>query len=315
MKVLVTGADGFVGRYLVQALRDRSDEVVAAVRPGCSIPSVWRETEDTAPVDVVPFELADPQSTQALAGRLVDAVVHLAAMASGAEARAEPVEAWKANVLGTVGFLEALGQQPGGDQPRVILVSSAEVYGAGGPAPRTEADPPRPISPYAASKAAAELGALEIARRTGLPLVIARPFPHTGVGQSPTYVVPGFLARLLEARRTGAATVLTGNLDPVRDFLDVRDVVSAYLALLDGGAAGETYNVASGKGYSVRQIFAMLADLVGVNAEPEVAPDLARPTEIAYLVGDATRLRQVAGWHPHFSFEQTLGDMVHAQAN
>ena len=315
MKVLVTGADGFVGQYLVQALRGRSDEVVAAVRPGGAIPSSWRRTEGTLPVDLVPFELTDPRSAQALADRRVDAIVHLAAIASGAEARADPVEAWKANVLGTVEFLEAIGRQPGADQPRVILVSSAEIYGVGGAAPRTEADPARPISPYAATKAAAELGALEIARRTGLPLVVARPFPHTGVGQSPAYVVPRFLARLLEARRTGAATVRTGNLDPVRDFLDVRDVVSAYLALLDDGAAGETYNVASGKGYSVRQVFALLADLVGVTVNPEIDPELARPVDIAYLVGDATKLRQVAGWQPRIPFEQTLRDMVHAQAN
>jgi GDP-4-dehydro-6-deoxy-D-mannose reductase len=148
-----------------------------------------------------------------------------------------------------------------------------------------------------------------------LLLIIARPFPHTGVGQSESYVVPSFLARLEQAKRNGTDKIVTGNLDPVRDFLDVRDVVSAYLALLDGGEVGQTYNVASGKGYSVRQVFTMLAELVGVNAVPEVDPELARPADIASLVGDATKLRQVTGWQPGIPFEQTLRDMVHAQTN
>lgn len=314
MKILVTGADGFVGRYLVEELRRRGDQVCAAVRAGGEIPPEWRDDGDTGPVEVMPFELADSRSTSAVAEQRVDAVVHLAAMASGAEARAEPVDAWRMNTLGTVELIEALGRQPG-EQPRVLVISSAEVYGPGGRKPRTETDPPHPVSPYAASKAAAELGVWEIAGRTGLPVVVARPFPHTGVGQSPGYVVPSFLARLMEAKRRGEATVPTGNLDPVRDFLDVRDVVSAYVALLDRGAIGEAYNVASGKGHSVRQIFSMIAELLGVDAQPAVDPDLARAADIEYLVGDATKLRQVAGWQPRIPFERTLHDMVHAKAN
>ena len=108
MKVLVTGADGFVGRYLVQALQDRSDEVIAAVRPGVPVPSAWLGNGDTEPIDLVPFELTDPGSALAVASQRVDAVVHLAAMASGAESRAEPLVAWKANALGTVEFLDLI---------------------------------------------------------------------------------------------------------------------------------------------------------------------------------------------------------------
>jgi GDP-4-dehydro-6-deoxy-D-mannose reductase len=128
-------------------------------------------------------------------------------------------------------------------------------------------------------------------------------------------VVPSFVERLLAVRAGGDRKVPTGNLDPVRDLLDVRDVAAAYLALVTEGAPGETYNIARGEGISLRDLFHRVAAVLGVSAEPFPDPALARASDIPYLVGDATKLRRATGWAPAFTLEQTLGDMVNAQAH
>jgi GDP-4-dehydro-6-deoxy-D-mannose reductase len=178
-----------------------------------------------------------------------------------------------------------------------------------------ETDPLLPISPYAASKVGAEAAGLETWRRTGLRVIVARPFPHTGAGQSARYVVPAFAARLREARRSGARTVPTGNLAPVRDLLDVRDVVAAYRLLLLRGTAGEAYNVARGSGVSLAEVFERLAALTGAVAAPATDPSLVRSADIPHLVGDSTKLRRATGWAPSISFEQTLQGLVDAEAD
>jgi GDP-4-dehydro-6-deoxy-D-mannose reductase len=189
------------------------------------------------------------------------------------------------------------------------------VYGAGPPRPRVETDPLLPLSPYAASKVGAEVAALEAGRRTGLRVIVARPFPHAGLGQSARYVVPAFIERLRGARSSGARTAPTGNLAPVRDLLDVRDVVRAYRALLVRGAAGEAYNVARGDGVSLAEVFGRLAVMIGTLAVPETSASLVRREDIPHLVGDSTKLRRATDWAPAITLEQTLQELVDAQAD
>jgi GDP-4-dehydro-6-deoxy-D-mannose reductase len=311
VKLLVTGADGFVGRHLVRRLAREGYLIGAACRPGG--PSVdW----GGADVAVVPLELTDDASVRGALEFDPDAVIHLAAVASNSEAIADPGQAWTVNAAGTARLAEALGRRraEGRGDTRLLFVSSGEVYGLGGNTPRRESDPIEPASPYAASKAGAELAALEVWRRTGLPVVIARPFTHTGPGQETRFVLPAFVERLREAKATGARVVRSGNLDPIRDLLDVRDVVEAYLLLLRSGQPGEIYNVARGEGSSVRVLFEQLARLVGVRVEPEIEPSLARASDIPHLVGDATKLRRATGWTPSRSLEQTLRGLVDAEA-
>jgi GDP-4-dehydro-6-deoxy-D-mannose reductase len=310
MKVLVTGADGFVGRHLVARLVQTGHAVTAACRPGASEPD-WGQA-----VRTVPFELTDGASMDAAVKGKLDAVVHLAAVASNREATADPGLAWVINAAGTARLVEALlsARAAGEMDPVVLIVSSAEVYGPGSAGPRREQDPASPNSPYAASKLGAELAALEAWRRSGLRVMVARPFTHTGPGQRPPFVVPSFVERLLAARSRGATRVPTGNLDPVRDMLDVRDVVQAYLALLTRGQPGETYNVARGQGISLRELFQRVAAIVGVSAEPVADPSLQRAGDIPHLVGDPAKLHRATGWVPGISLDQTLRDMVHAQA-
>jgi len=315
VRVLVTGADGFVGRYLTSHLLEQGHEVVGARHPGGPPPLPG------TPLRWVPLELDDDESVRAAVDRPLDAVVHLAAIASGRDARRDPGRAWTVNAAGTARLAEALAARGGAGGPRLLLVSTGEVYGGaapladGQPRPLREDDAVVPLSPYAASKVGAEIAAQEVARRTGLPLVTVRAFAHTGPGQAELYVVPAFAARLREARRTGAAQVRTGNLDPVRDILDVRDVVRAYAALLERGAPGETYNVASGEGITLRELFARMTAVVGIHAEPAVDPALSRASDIPHLVGDAAKLRAATGWTPSLPLDRTLRDVVDAQEN
>ena len=311
MRVLVTGADGFVGRYLVGELRDRGHLVRAAVRPGSETP--WGETGD---VTAVPFELTDPESVQAALGEPCDAIVHLAAMASSAEARRDPGGAWIINAAGTARVAEAAAalRETGAADPTLLVVSSGEVYGEAHQ-PLREEDELKPQSPYAASKVGAEVAALEVARRTGLAVMIARPFTHTGPGQRDVFFVPALLGRLRAADRAGARTVRVGNLAPVRDLSDVRDIVRAYALLIERGEAGQTYNVSRGEGVALTDLFARMAAAVGVDARPEPDPALMRRADLPYLVGDSTKLRRATGWAPAISIDQTLRDMLDAETH
>jgi GDP-4-dehydro-6-deoxy-D-mannose reductase len=314
VRVLVTGADGFVGRRLVGALVSRGHEVTAACRPGWAPVEQWLGA-DAGRVRVVPLELADPDSVRAAVTDGADAVAHLAAVSSTSEARRDPGRAWQVNALGTALLVDALAERADPERTRVLMASSAEIYGMGPAVPRVETDPVQPVSVYAASKAGAEVAALAAWRRTGLGVIIARAFPHTGAGQPPQFVVPAFVARIRAARRSGARTVPTGNLDPVRDLLDVRDVVGAYLALLDRGAPGEVYNVARGEGVAIRELLTRLARLLQADVEPAPDPVLTRNRDVPYLVGDPTKIGRATGWRPTITLDETLRGVVDAEAD
>jgi GDP-4-dehydro-6-deoxy-D-mannose reductase len=316
VRVLVTGADGFVGRHLVEQLVQAGHDVSAGCRPGGEPMESWLTPAARERTTVVPLEVSDGASVRSALSQPVDAIVHLAAVASGSEARQDPGRAWVVNAAGTARVVDAAVtlRNVAGVDPVILVISSAEVYGDGPPTPRVETDPLCPQSPYAASKVGSEVAALEAWRRTGLRVVIARAFPHTGPGQSLLYVVPSFLQRLRDARTAGEGRVPTGNLEPLRDLLDVRDVVRAYVALLQHGGAGEAYNVAGGTGVTLRELFTRLAGLIGVQVEPVTDPTLMRPGDIRYLVGNPAKLKRTTGWLPQISLEQTLRDMVDAQA-
>jgi GDP-4-dehydro-6-deoxy-D-mannose reductase len=316
MRVLVTGADGFVGRHLIGQLVEAGHAVTAACRPGAE-PATWFRPGWNDLVHVTPFELSESDSVRAAVSLPHEAVVHLAAVSTVREAHADPGRAWVVNAAGTARLVDAMlaKRDTDGLDPVLLVVSTCEVYGNGPPSPRVETDSPRPQSPYAASKLGAEVAGLEAWRRAGLRVIVARPFTHTGPGQRPPYVVPSFIERLLAAKATASAQVPTGNLEPVRDLLDVRDVVEAYLHLLTGGAPGETYNIATGEGISLRELFRRVAALVGIAAEPVPDPALVRRGDIPHLVGDAGKLQRATGWSPAITLEQTLQEMVDAQAH
>ena len=315
MKVLVTGADGFVGRAVVRRLLDDGRDVYAAVRPaGAGAGENGLSEVERAAVRWLPLELTDAESVRKAAGLPYDAVVHLAAVASGAEAQRDPGYAWTVNAAGTARLVDALAQarRDGRGDPQVLVVSTGEVYGRGDGTPRRETDVTAPCSPYAASKLAAEIAALEAWRRAGLRVVVARTFGHTGPGQDARFVVPAFAQRLKFARKIGAPVVKVGNVEPVREFLHVQDVVDAYARLLVKGEPGGTYNVASGQGTKLEDILFRMAAMLGVRPIVEADTELMRPADIPYLVGDATKLRSATGWAPRFDLDDILSQVLDA---
>jgi GDP-4-dehydro-6-deoxy-D-mannose reductase len=316
MKALVTGADGFVGGWLARRLLEGGHSVVGTHRRGGG-PSPVLTSLETARVEWRELELGSRESIENACRGRWDAVVHLAALSSGSEARENPGLAWEVNAAGTARLCEVLGMRVVARQsdPNFLLVSTGEVYGTGQGVARRESDPVLPCSPYSASKLGAEIAALEVARRTGLRVIVARPFPHTGAGQDMRFVIPALASRIQAARRIGAPTIKTGTLDTVRDFLDVRDVSEAYLALLERGTIGETYNIASGEGHPLTEILERLERLARWRVRPELEPRLARRSDIAHLVGDAGKLRSETGWRPRIPLDQTLQDLLDAQAD
>lgn len=311
MKVLVTGGDGFVGPWLIRQLRAEGHAVVAAVRPGGA---PGRIPARTATIDL---ELAEPASVTALVRCEPEGVIHLAAVASGSEALGDPGHTWDVNTVGTARLAETFGRyrRAGHGDPAVLVVSTAEVYGAGPPRPRREDDVPQPCSPYGGSKLGAEIAALEVHRRMGLRVMVARAFSHTGPGQDDRFVVPAFARRLLAAKQARAPAIKVGNLDPVREMLHVADVVRAYVGLLEKGVAGEVYNVATGRGIRLADLLDQLMNVVGHRVVPESDPHLLRPADIPHLVGDGSKLAATTGWTPEYSLEHLLREVVDAEAN
>jgi GDP-4-dehydro-6-deoxy-D-mannose reductase len=292
VRIWITGAAGFVGRRLVAALASAGHTVIG----------VDREVEITDA----------PRVARSLASARADAIVHLAAMSSPADAMREPTPAARVNYWGTRAVLEAARTEA--PDARVLLVTSGAVYGnaAVGAAPFRESDPLNPAAPYARSKACADLLAARYAER-GLDVVRVRPFNHTGPGQAADFVLPAF-ARQIAAIAAGrsAPRIAVGNLDSVRDFLDVDDVVDAYQRLLDRGVPADTYNVASGVGRRIGDLLDALIELAGARCAIEVDPARVRPTDTA--VGDASRLRAVTGWEPRVPWIETLRCLLTAAA-
>jgi len=192
--------------------------------------------------------------------------------------------------------------------PRFLLVSSSQVYGVVPPAqqPINEHVPTRPVNHYGASKAAAEQIAFAYHHEHGLPVAIARPFNHTGRGQDPSFVIPKIIAAAREKR----ISIELGNLDVVRDFLDVRDVTSAYAAMIHDFPDGEIYNIASGRGYHLMDVVRLIEETAGITLTITSQPTLMRSNEIRQAVGDSSAFRSRYRWQPLHELRDTLAWML-----
>ncbi len=290
MRALVTGARGFVGSWLTAHLVESGDDVVAIDHE---------------------VEITDGDAVRAaVSAAAPDVVYHLAALASVGQSWTDPNEVLRVNATGTLYVLEAARACP--HPPRVLMTSSAEVYGAVPPEllPVTEDAPLAPVTPYAASKVAAEYLGVQAHLAYGLPVIRMRPFNHVGPGQSSAFVVSALAQRIVEARRTGADSIVVGNLAARRDLTDVRDVVRAYRLLAERGVAGEVYNVCSGRDIAIADVALQLLSLAGVDLQFEVDPDLNRPVDVPVVRGDFTKLHEATGWEPRLSLDQTLLDVL-----
>jgi GDP-6-deoxy-D-talose 4-dehydrogenase len=285
-RVLVTGCSGFTGRYVAEALAGAGHAVVDAEHAGTH------------------FDLTQPATVRAVLDETrPDYVIHLAALSFVGHSDATAFYA--VNVVGTTNLLEALAASK--LQPRrVVIASSANVYGNAKVEPITEATPPAPVNHYAASKLAMELMVRTYTDR--LPIVMARPFNYTGVGQSINFLVPKLVAHFAQRR----PFIELGNLEVVRDFSDVRAVAQAYLHLLTAEVPQGVTNLCSGVGRSLRWVLDQLTELSGHSLEIRVNPEFVRASEVHRLIGSASRMEGALGTLPHREFRETLAWMLAA---
>jgi nucleoside-diphosphate-sugar epimerase len=282
-RVLVTGLDGFTGFHAAAALQAAGFEIVDAAAGGS-------------------FDLSDRDSVRAaLDGLSYDHVLHLAAISFVGHADAAGFYA--VNTVGTTNLLEAVAAS-GNPIRKVVVASSANVYGNSDRTPIDEDTPPAPVNHYACSKLAMEHLVRQWHGR--LPTLVARPFNYTGRGQAESFLIPKIVKHFAERR----PVLELGNLDVTRDFSDVRDVAAIYARLLDCDASGQIVNICSGRGWSLRGIIDTCADIAGFMPEIRVNPAFVRPDEIKVLIGSNARLRALTGAEPSIDLAETLAWML-----
>ena len=306
MRVLVTGVGGFVGPHAAAALLEDGHEVHGVVRaepPPDRVPAEVR----LHPADL----LDDGAADRVVAAVRPDGVLHLAGFSVPARADGAIEAAYRANLGGTLAILGAVRREAPG--ARLVVVTSSEVYGAVAPdeIPVTEATPMRPVGVYGASKAAAEIAAGQWERAYRLDVLRVRPFNHTGAGQRAEFVCSA-LARQVARIEAGLQepVLRVGNLDPVRDFADVRDVAAGYVALLARGRSGEVYNLCTGEGVSIAEVIALLRAITPVPMRAHSDPHLRRPVDVPRLVGSRERISRDTGWAPRHALAETLAWVV-----
>lgn len=300
-RILVTGANGFVGRHLVKELSENGIEVVGVGGPGVAAQN---------PPNVSAYlklELNDPAaSTQIKFGEL-DGVIHLAGLAAVGASFDDPMLYIKTNVGIEVNLLEeALAQK---SSPRFLIVSSGTLYDTKAPLPLTEDSPVVPSSPYAVSKIGQEQMAMYY-RSRGLECVVARPFNHFGPGQGLGFIVPDLAKQIVDIENGKSDAVMVGNLDAKRDYTDVRDIARAYRLLIEKGSPGEIYNLCSGVAHSGHAILDGL--LASTEIKPEIKQDTSklRPSDNPLNYGSHQKLTDDTGWQPEIPIETTLADVV-----
>ena len=300
--ILVTGAAGFAGRHLLAHLRASAADtrVLAWSRqPHADDSHIhWRQ------VDITDKHAVHQAITDARPAR----IVHLAGSPHVGQSWRNSLLPLQTNVLGTHHLLEAVRLHS--PESRVVVVTSAMIYQASA-APLTEDAPLVPSSPYGLSKLAQDQLALAAAHDDGLQVVVARPFNHFGPGQDPTFALPSFARQIALIEAGLAPAVLrVGNLDAERDLTDVRDVVDAYVRLLDRGRAGRPYNICTGTAHRIGDLLDRLMALARVPVSRTVDPERLRPSDLPRLVGDSTRIHTELGWAPRRPLEQTLADTL-----
>lgn len=300
--ILVTGAAGFAGSHVVQALIGAGDVVG------------WTHNAPP-PQEIVGLakwhrvDLLNPAAVRdAIAAVKPSAVIHCAGAPNVAHSWKDTVTPLSANVLATHHLFDALRRV--GRPSRVVVPGSATVYAVSAEA-LTETSPVAPSNPYAVSKLAQEDLSLRAMREDGVDVIVTRSFNHTGPRQSASFAAPNMARQIAMIEKKLAEPVIkVGNLDAQRDFTDVRDMARAYVMLLTQGVPSEIYNVSSGVARVMRSVLDALAARARVEVLIETDPALMRPSDTPMVLGDSTKLRRSTGWHPEIPFDQTLDDLL-----
>ncbi|MEN1832181.1 GDP-mannose 4,6-dehydratase [Pseudomonas lijiangensis] len=306
-RILITGANGFVGKFLCESLQSAGHHVIALIGNTSPAPS---HADQYLQCDIRDAEALE----QAIAEAAPTHVVHLAAITHVPTSFKEPLLTWQTNVMGSVNLLQAL--QNKAPKAFVLFVSSSEVYGGSfkQAIPLTESSPCQPLNPYAASKLAAEAAVNEYFRQ-GQPGIIVRPFNHIGAQQSPDFATASFARQIALVEAGEQAPLLkVGNLQAERDFLDVRDVCNAYIALLQladrDGDYPRCFNICSGQPRKMQTMLDLLLAMSSRDIEVGEDPERMRPSDIPSAVGDNSAIRNAIGWQPGIDLQETLAALL-----
>lgn len=304
-KALIIGGAGFVGPYLAEHLADDCRmEVYATKRPHSQKVNVKAEMHD--------LDILDRENIVRLLYKVrPDYIFHLAAQSSAAAAWEDPALTIDVNVKGSVNVLEAVRCLP--YKPRVLVVGSGEEYGhtAPGETPIAEDTRLRPGNLYAATKACQNMIAKIYADAYRMEIVMARAFNHIGPGQAPIYVISDFCRQVAEIEKGLRESIVSvGNIDSMRDFTDVRDVVRAYALLIQRGAAGETYNVGSGHAVAIREVLEMILTQTNTDIKLYTEPGRIRPADVAIIEADTGKLFKTVGWEKRIPLEQSIRETL-----
>lgn len=311
MNVLVTGITGFAGSHLA--------EYLLAEHPEVKIFGTWRWRSRMENIEhlgdkitLLECEMRDAVAVRkALIESQPQAIFHLAAQSFVPSSWRSPNDTFTANVQGQTNLFEAVREL--GLDPTIQIACSSEEYGMVYPdeVPIREDNPLRPLSPYAVSKVAQDLMGYQYYQSYGLKVIRTRGFNHTGPRRGEVFVTSNFAKQIVEIELGLRAPVIkVGNLDAIRDFTDVRDMVRAYWFAVQKGKPGEVYNIATGEGIHIHELLNRLLALSTAKVTIETDPERLRPSDVERLIGDASKFRQDTGWAPRVPFDQTLRDVL-----
>lgn len=309
-KILITGASGFVGKYLVRELLEDNNYQIFGTY-------LSEESKNTSSVnDLITFvklDLTDKEEVLKIIEEIKpDGIFHLAAMANVADSFKNPWRTFENNIRSEINLLESL-KETKLLSTKTILISSSEVYGfvESKFLPINESTPFNPVSPYAVSKVTCDLLGYQYGISYKMPIIRARPFNHIGPGQGDGYVISTFCKQIASIEKGLTAPLIkVGNLDTKRDFTDVRDMVKAYKLLFEKGENNEVYNLGCGKSYKISNILNMLLNFSSVKIDTEIDPDRLRPSDMMDNVCDNSKFVVLTNWKPEITIEETLKDTL-----
>jgi len=300
MKALITGVNGFVGKHLSNFLLSKDFEVWGI--------DISEDFNGSPKVNYKKSNILDKEELNQLMKEISpDYIFHLAGFSSVKKSFENPELCKKINVGGTENILESVLTAK--INSKILIITSAEIYGIPKTIPIKETEELNPVSPYGESRKEQE----ELCKKYSdkLQIVISRSFPHIGPGQQPIFVTSDFAKQIAEIELKNKDPLMkVGNLEAKRDFTDVRDIVEAYFLALEKGISGETYNIGSGKSYSIKEVLEVFLSLSEAKIKVEQDPDKLRPSDIPVLQGDNSKFKERTGWEPKIKIKTTLKDVL-----
>lgn len=316
-KVLITGVNGFVGSHLLDLLvrqkgkGDGEIELFGTIRESSTFENIQHNRSE---VELVTCDLVEKQSVLCLIEDIEpDQVYHLAGQSSVKESWNRSFSLVNNNVLGTLNILEALRQNDKVDT-RILLACSSEEYGlvSEEAIPVDESVPLHPVSPYAVTKATVDMFGFQYYKSHGVKTIRTRAFNHTGPRRPETYALSDFAKQIvsMEKNGEGESAIHVGNLNAVRDYSDVRDIVRGYQMAMENCEPGEVYNICSERGFAIHELLDRLIELSGTDISIVQDDSRMRPIDVPKLIGDCSKFKQATGWRSRYSIDETLNALL-----